>query len=361
MSIGEETIGLGPRRPFQPAPSAPSSLLNPASQSRPNYAPPPTAPPHLYPNGPGPNSGLGYYVPSAPPPGPAPWQTQQQYYRPRPQGGGGLIGALIDTVRDIADAVSGTNDQRTVAVQQANAAAYAPSHPASYPSSYATSYATPYSNTGTGSGYALPMGPPPPPRPASTPPSSSVPDDGSPTRKPVPGHPLLRHGNLLVYPKDYLCVKCKNTGYKNYDPSHPCRKCWDKYGKPYTGALSYTTWSASGNDPRMQRPLPKFVPPHLAGGSHRGDPYLPPPRHPHSRSISQPNQYYTGSGPSYFVKNPFTPNATPPVPHAIPVEPGDSRLGGQLCMRCGGDGYRTVMLIDVMMCDECGGTGRVWR
>ena len=161
----------------------------------------------------------------------------------------------------------------------------------------------------------------------------------------------------------------KNTGYKNYDPSHPCRKCWEKYAKPYTGALTYTPWSPSGNDPRMQRALPKFVPPHLSTGSptHGSQPpygsYPRPPQHPqHNRSISQPHHVpSSGSGPSYYVMNPLSPYDTPPVPHAIPIEPGDPRLGGRLCMRCGGAGIRTVMLIDLTTCDNCDGTGRVWR
>lgn len=153
----------------------------------------------------------------------------------------------------------------------------------------------------------------------------------------------------------------KNTGYKNYDPSNPCRKCWDKYGKSYTGALTYTPWSPSGNDPRMQRPLPKFLPPHLAGP--RCGPHPSLPQHPqHSRSISQPHNVHSPeSGPSYYVMNPVSPDPTLPVPHAIPVSPGDPRLGGRLCMRCGGAGIRTLMLIDVTMCDDCGGTGRIWR
>lgn len=99
---------------------------------------------------------------------------------------------LFDTVREIADAVSGPHDDRMMASQRANAGAYA----------------APYSSTGTV--YAPP--PQPPPRPASAPPHSPppmVPDDGSPTRTPVPGHPLLRHGTLLVYPKDYVCAKCE--------------------------------------------------------------------------------------------------------------------------------------------------------
>ncbi|KAF8550743.1 hypothetical protein OG21DRAFT_1487541 [Imleria badia] len=344
-NIGEETVGLGPRRPFQPPPVLPSSSLRPPPAQQSNWSAPSLQSPPV-------GSGSGR----------APWQTQQQY-RQRQKQGGGLIGALFDTVRDIAGVVSGTHDERLMASRSANAGAYA----------------APYPNTRPV--YAPPQGPPqvqppPPPRPASAPPQSPppIPDDGSPTQTPVPGHPLLLDGNLLVYSRDHLCVKCKNTGYKNYDPSTPCRKCWDKYGKPYTGALTYTPWSPSGNDPRMQRPLPKVLPPQFAGpspglssGFARASqlPYglqPPPSQHPqHSRSISQPHYAHSeGSGPSYYVTNPLSPWDAPPVPDAIPVGPGDPRLGGRLCMRCGGAGMQTLLFIDVTTCDRCGGTGRVW-
>lgn len=183
-NIGEETIGLGPRRPFQRAPLIPPSAFQPPldqQRPHPNW-PPPSAQPYPI----GSSWGSGYYAQ----PAAAPWQSQQQY-RQRHQGGGGLIGALIDTVREIADAVSGAPDERSQNV---------------------TAYAAPY--PGARTTYAPPPGPPPqhpPPRPASAPPSSPPPilDDGSPTRTPVPGHPLLRDGNLLVYPKDYVCCKCE--------------------------------------------------------------------------------------------------------------------------------------------------------
>ncbi|KAH0836912.1 hypothetical protein J3R83DRAFT_8728 [Lanmaoa asiatica] len=260
--------------------------------------------------------------------GPAPWQTQQQY-RQRQNAGGGLLGALFDTVRDIADVVSGAHDERMMASRRANAGAYA----------------TPY--PGTGTVFTPPPGSPgqvhqlPPPRSASTPPHPSppmVPDDGSPTRTPVPGHPLLRAGNLLVYPRNHMCIKCDNTGYKHNDPSHPCCKCWEKYGKPYTGALTYTPWSPSGNDPRMQRPLPKFLPPQARASEPRRGLHPPPPQYPqHSRSLSQPPYVHSlGSGPSFYVMDPLAPDPTPPVPDAIAVSPGDPRMGGRLCMRCGG-------------------------
>lgn len=38
---------------------------------------------------------------------------------------------------------------------------------------------------------------------------SSLPDDGRPTERPTPGHPLLRNGKVLVYPTGYECRKCQ--------------------------------------------------------------------------------------------------------------------------------------------------------
>ena len=48
----------------------------------------------------------------------------------------------------------------------------------------------------------------PPPRPQT---QNSAPDDGRPTRYPVPGHPLLNNGKTLVYPQGYECSKCLSS------------------------------------------------------------------------------------------------------------------------------------------------------
>lgn len=57
-------------------------------------------------------------------------------------------------------------------------------------------------------------GPPPPLAPVQ---------DNRPTSIPTPGRPLLKDGMLLVYPRGYMCKKCHNTGFKQSDPSHPCK------------------------------------------------------------------------------------------------------------------------------------------
>ena len=38
-----------------------------------------------------------------------------------------------------------------------------------------------------------------------------TPDDGRPTRTPVPGHPLLNNGKTLVYPAGHECSKCMSA------------------------------------------------------------------------------------------------------------------------------------------------------
>ena len=37
---------------------------------------------------------------------------------------------------------------------------------------------------------------------------NTIPDDGTPTRTPVPGRPLLHNGKTLVYPPNHHCSKC---------------------------------------------------------------------------------------------------------------------------------------------------------
>jgi hypothetical protein len=59
---------------------------------------------------------------------------------------------------------------------------------------------------GSSNQYAPPSGPPPPPTPSSP---SGAPDDGRPTERPIPGHPLMNGGRVLVYPAGYECHKCK--------------------------------------------------------------------------------------------------------------------------------------------------------
>ncbi|KAG5637795.1 hypothetical protein H0H81_003187 [Sphagnurus paluster] len=193
--------------------------------------------------------------------------------------------------------------------------------------------ACPGSEAQPSSGYAPPPGPPP-----SASQSSS---DGRPTTTPTPGHPLLKDGN--------------NTGYKHADPSHPCKKCWSKYAKPFTGPLAYAFTSETSPPPSsvpslagttLQRPLPSFRPPR-----HYAPPRPPPP--PPVPFIPPPPQH--PQHPQLRAISPYT----PPPPNAIVYPSGDPRIGGRMCWNCEGRG-RLNLLIFELPCDSCRGIGRVF-
>jgi len=230
---------------------------------------------------------------------------------------------------------------------------------------------------------------------------NSIPDDGRPTRTPVPGHPLLNNGKTLIYPAGYECFKClilslqtlsvpadrtpgHNTGYKSFDPSNPCRKCWDKYSKSYSGPIVYASWN--GGPSNRQRPL--LTPRSPATGSSP------------SRSLSSilnqarndissihgnpPGRSSTPPSPAVFPPRP--PLVPPPLPSrpqsdyfatsinrsspsilrrngpssSLVVQPGDPRIGGNLCWNCLGSG-RTLgfLLLSDRTCGVCGGIGRL--
>ena len=52
---------------------------------------------------------------------------------------------------------------------------------------------------------------------------NSIPDDGRPTRTPVPGHPLLNNGKTLVYPAGYECNKCLSVSLQCFLSIHLCQ------------------------------------------------------------------------------------------------------------------------------------------
>lgn len=164
---GEATLELGPRRPFQqpqPVPSQPQSQFPPQTWGVPQQ---PTGA-SSWSNYPGQRS--------APPVHPdlvRPSSTPPSH-------------PVSDFARDFYAAGAGTSDL------------YGGSS-AQYESNGASSSSDPR--------YAPPL---PPRHGKGEPPSpNTVPDDGRPTSRPVPGHPLLRHGKVLVYPYGYECMKCE--------------------------------------------------------------------------------------------------------------------------------------------------------
>ncbi|KAI0343325.1 hypothetical protein BDW22DRAFT_1356945 [Trametopsis cervina] len=228
----------------------------------------------------------------------------------------------------------------------------------------------------------------PPQRPAAatsapSSPSSSTSQDGRPTETPVPGHPLLHKGRVLVYPAGHECSKCLNTGYKHHDPSHPCTKCWQKYGKPFSGPIAYAPWGDNAAQSRgnlnLQRPLRALgLSPPVQQHRHSTsltDISVPPGggRATLSRSASAVQRPASSSYPGMGYAPPFdsspypgpsaqyVPTHGPPPPGAVVVRAGDSRLGGRMCWRCDGAGTVSLFFFDQSTCDVCNGMGRVFR
>ncbi|CAK5284075.1 unnamed protein product [Mycena citricolor] len=286
---GERSLEYGPARPFQPPPPQPQLTAgmysHPPGQQHQQYHPPP---PHGW-SGPALQYPPPPMHPSQAPPGP-----------------------ISDFARDFYASGAGPS---TSGNQQQHA-------PPPGPPSLQQQYAPP---------------PGPPPVEQKVP---SAPDDQRPTTMPTPGHPLLRNGKTLVYPRGYQCHKCSNSGYKNFDPTRPCSKCWDHYARPYAGALVYAPDASSGSSQstNLQRPLPVRI-----------TNSLPPAIRPQG---SYPVQTMYSSMPTMMYP-------TGPPPGAVVYSPGDTRLGGQRCFRCDGRGVNTILLVDVP-CNQCHGVGRVY-
>ena len=154
-----------------------------------------------------------------------------------------------------------------------------------------------------------------------------------------------------------------NTGYKNNDPSHPCRKCWDRFGKLFSSILASSPWgdrgaaasSQSQHGRTFQRPLPAFKPPQARTVA--AQPRQPPPPGgfvPPPQRTGPPAQTYGVAPP------PVLPYGVAPPPGASVVMPGDSRIGGRRCWRCGGRGTTPFLIFDELPCDTCGGVGRLF-
>ncbi|CDO70130.1 hypothetical protein BN946_scf184783.g14 [Trametes cinnabarina] len=260
---GEATLELGPRRPFQQTPQLPP-------QSYPHHRPPwvspePPASWSSFSGGLHRESPNTYTRPAPPPVHPSLQNGGPPQLPPRP---------LSDFARDFytagADVQSGALGGPSSQYQ-----GEAPTASSSWTARYAPPSGEPSHRSAKGA-------------PTSSVDQTANPadDDGRPTEVPVPGHPLLKDGKILVYPRDYECSKCHNTGYKGYDPSHPCSRCWDKYAKPYSGVLAHAPWSSeaqsesSSSRTSLQRPLPRFRTPqeglHQQGASYSGQPLLSP-------------------------------------------------------------------------------------
>ena len=150
--------------------------------------------------------------------------------------------------------------------------------------------------------------------------------------------------------------KGQNTGYKNFDPTHPCRKCWDRFSKLFTSILASSPWGGQGSGPTsqtergrsFQRPLPAFKPP-------QAQPRPPQPMPGGYPAVTR-SPLVTQGPPVRVV--PMPDGNVPPIGATV-VMPGDPRIGGRVCWRCGGRGVTPFLIFDEETCDTCGGIGRL--
>ncbi|KAI5117339.1 hypothetical protein M0805_001944 [Coniferiporia weirii] len=407
---GEATVEYGPRRPFQPAPPAPPLPQQFTGSSRAGYSVTPQVtglPIAANPTGEWsqyPGRGARGHGPSGLGPPPQHPSTRRRGPGPEPRVSSASTPAsgpgrqLSDFARDFYASTPGSGQGgRDPSPTQSDLSSNEAPEPEHFERVRPTVTTSPSHNPPPGpppTRHAPPPGPPPsrnvppsgpppasPLAPIAPPPSrpsrgvSNSVDEGKPTSSPTPGRPLLNNGKILVYPAGHECRKCLNTGYKNFDPSHPCRKCWERYGKPYSGAIMYAPRTQ-----QSQRPLPSFRPPQLRHQHSRSQPSLLPPSTPSvlSRSSSasrpglSPNPVSSGY-PGRAVSNPASPQPvqTPypqlgfmqgrPPPGSTVVLPGDARIGGRLCWRCDGDGTVSFLIFDVERCPVCNGLGRTFQ
>ena len=137
-----------------------------------------------------------------------------------------------------------------------------PLEPSEPPPSYEDVLASTWGDASSHHEAAAPSLPPRPrpPSPSSTAPAPPRPVGPLPTASPANGYPLLYKGKILLYPATVpTCTKCYETGYVNRNPLKPCKSCWHRYGKAYTGAVknAYEQGGAHGYlaDQRIQQPL----------------------------------------------------------------------------------------------------------
>lgn len=173
-------------------------------------------------------------------------------------------------------------------------------------------------------------------------------------------------------------------GLKGFETSHSCRKCWEKYSRPYSGPIVYTSWNDGPSN--RQRPLLNLRSP-VTGLSRSGSsivgqarndfssqpgnsaghsyPHPPPPPPP----AFYPGQHPPPHLPPTHLPPPPPRHPPPPMNHGPPsrgpstplvLQPGDPRIGGKPCWNCSGTG-RTLgfLLMSDRICDTCHGIGRL--
>ncbi|CCC70474.1 hypothetical protein NCAS_0E04040 [Naumovozyma castellii] len=169
---------------------------------------------------------------------------------------------------------------------------------------------------------------------AAPPPAAPRPEPQHHTRPPAPRPPAPNTGSNRphssfhiqgnqkpplpwVYPSNYHCKKCNNTGYKIKN-GRSCKSCWRRFA-PVNNVQSNMPFNiTTTNNPYNYSSTPS---PFMGGG---GTPWS-----------------YGGA------------NQRP-----LMVQPGDPRLGGVVCGECRGSG-RVRFFLDDDICPLCNGLGRI--
>ena len=150
----------------------------------------------------------------------------------------------------------------------------------------------------------------------------------------------------------YMCVsQGLNVGYKGANPQKPCRRCWNRYAKPFTGPLAYSfpaNAAPSSLASHFQRPLPSSF-----------SSAVSPTPAASSSSPPSPSSFRGApwSGGNRFQNPPI--GYAPPVSAPVTYMAGDPRIGGALCRRCGGKGNIDILFFEEL-CPVCSGVGRVF-
>lgn len=105
-----------------------------------------------------------------------------------------------------------------------------------------------------------------------------------------------------------------------------------------------------------------------SAAQHTGGPYAPPLLAPTNLPSPHQIQHQPMYPPHQSPMSPgWYPPSTPimsyghrPPPGALILQPGDPRIGGQLCLKCGGAGVRESLWWGDETCSRCAGSGRVF-
>lgn len=124
----------------------------------------------------------------------------------------------------------------------------------------------------------------------------------------------------------------------------------------------------------------------VSGGGIPMSPYLDPLQQQQQPYSTEQNPNYAPSAPAPLPSSDSHPNSVnanvlnhsrsvlrrplafppsvqytnPTRPPDISMRPGDPRLGGRLCWKCGGTGRITFFMFEGGMCNVCGGVGRTY-